>query len=509
MSPSGTCVSPGERAAAWRKGLNSLAPLARRFRHPWSGVVPSGESVNPGGWEMADETPKAPEPELSIAPDAEAKRPARPRNLYAFVKQAWKSPRTGVVKETHFQRMVEWRRGNAFVRVERPTRIDRARELGYRAKQGYVVVRARVRRGGRRRPRPMGGRHPKRRGLVKITMAKSIQRIAEERTAKHYPNMEILNSYWVGEDGMHKYYEVILVDPNHPAIRNDPKINWICNPANRGRVFRGRRPRGRRAAGSCTRAKAPRRSGPASARTIARASERHADSIWVARRPTSSSESPMTGSNKGTSRPTRSPGSNEAHRVPRNTASARVIFTNSARRPSGGKSRTFRRTSHRRRGSTSGSPGAVATAIRQPRFIPIHAATMPSRFLTTARPRPWLPRGSPPGPGQISRNTNARFWRTSMWISISGWDRFTRTPGWARRTTSPSSRARSWLVNGWVPTRRVRSANVFPAARDHFASERTTCRSDGRAAWVSAAGAVDTAPDTRHRKEGARATSSA
>ena len=98
---------------------------------------------------MADETPKAPEPELSIAPEGEAKPPARPRNLYAFVKQAWKDPRSGVVKETHFQRMVEWRRGGAFVRIERPTRIDRARELGYRAKQGYVVVRARVRRTGR------------------------------------------------------------------------------------------------------------------------------------------------------------------------------------------------------------------------------------------------------------------------------------------------------------------------------------------------------------------------
>src|SRR2546427_6350816 len=196
MSPSGTCVSPGERAAAWRKGLNSLAPLARRFRRPWSGDVPSGESVNPGGWAMADETPKAPEPELSIVPEGEAKPPARPRNLYAFVKQAWKDPRSGVVKETHFQRMVEWRRGNAFVRVERPTRIDRARELGYRAKQGYVVVRARVRRGGRRRPRPMGGRHPKRRGLVKIAMAKSIQRIAAERAGKQYPDREVLNSDW-------------------------------------------------------------------------------------------------------------------------------------------------------------------------------------------------------------------------------------------------------------------------------------------------------------------------
>src|SRR2546427_11823318 len=176
---------------------------------------------------MAEETPKAPEPELSIAAEGEAKAPARPRNLYAFVKQAWKNPRSGVVKETHFARLVEWRRGLAFVRLERPTRIDRARELGYRAKQGYVVVRARVRRGGRRRPKPMGGRHPKRRGLVKITMAKSIQRIAEERTARHYPNLDVLNSYWVGEDGTHKYYEVILVDPQHSVIGNGPEIDWI------------------------------------------------------------------------------------------------------------------------------------------------------------------------------------------------------------------------------------------------------------------------------------------
>jgi len=56
---------------------------------------------------------------------------------------------------------------------------------------------------------------------------------------KHYPNMEVLNSYWVGEDGMHKYFEVILVDPNHPVIRADPKINWICEPQHRGRAYRG------------------------------------------------------------------------------------------------------------------------------------------------------------------------------------------------------------------------------------------------------------------------------
>ncbi len=188
---------------------------------------------------MPEESKAPPPVELSIPGEEKPKASIRPRNLYGYVKQAWKKPKGGVVEATHFQRLTEWRRGPAFVRLERPTRIDRARELGYRAKQGYVVVRARVRRGGRRRPRPMGGRHPKRRGLRKITMAKSIQRIAEERTAKRYPNLEVLNSYWVGEDGRYKYYEVILVDPQHPAIRNDPKINWITDPAHRGRVYRG------------------------------------------------------------------------------------------------------------------------------------------------------------------------------------------------------------------------------------------------------------------------------
>src|SRR5436309_13214066 len=94
-------ASPGERAAARRKGLNSLAPLARRFRRPWSGDVPSGESVNPGGWAMAAETPKAPEPELSIAPAGTGKPPARAPKLYECGQQAWTDARRGVVKATH------------------------------------------------------------------------------------------------------------------------------------------------------------------------------------------------------------------------------------------------------------------------------------------------------------------------------------------------------------------------------------------------------------------------
>ena len=163
----------------------------------------------------------------------------QPRNLYSHVREAWKNPSESFVKELQRTRMVEWRKGQSFVRVEKPTRIDRARTLGYKAKQGYVVVRARVRRGSLRKRKIKAGRRAKRKGITKITMGKSIQRIAEERTAKRYPNMEILNSYWVGADGRSKYYEVILVDPHHPVIKSDPKINWICTPAHKRRVYRG------------------------------------------------------------------------------------------------------------------------------------------------------------------------------------------------------------------------------------------------------------------------------
>jgi large subunit ribosomal protein L15e len=162
-----------------------------------------------------------------------------PMNLYQYVQDAWKNPSESYVKELQRERLIEYRRSGSFERIKRPTRIDRARALGYKAKQGYIIVRARVRRGGLRKRTIKGGRRAKRKGMTKITMGKSIQRISEERTARKYPNLEVLNSYWVGDDGKHKYYEVILVDPHHPVIKSDPKINWICDPAHTRRVYRG------------------------------------------------------------------------------------------------------------------------------------------------------------------------------------------------------------------------------------------------------------------------------
>jgi large subunit ribosomal protein L15e len=163
---------------------------------------------------------------------------------YSYIREAYKRPSESYVHDLLKERLPVWRRDGSVVRVENPTRIDRARELGYRAKQGFVVVRSRIRKGGRRKPRLNTGRVPKKMGVKKITPKKSLQWLAEERAGRKYPNLEVLGSYWVGEDGQNKYFEVLFVDPTHPVIKNDPKISWICGNAHRRRVFRGLTPSG-------------------------------------------------------------------------------------------------------------------------------------------------------------------------------------------------------------------------------------------------------------------------
>jgi large subunit ribosomal protein L15e len=158
---------------------------------------------------------------------------------YKYIAEAWKKPEESFVKELMRQRAIEWRKQPTVIRIESPTRLDRARNLGYKAKQGFVVARIRVRRAGRRKTRPKSGRRPKRMGVTKYKPAKSMRLIAEERAAKKFPNLEILNSYWVWEDGRFKWFEVIMVDPNHPAIKSDKSVSWICEDVHRGRAFRG------------------------------------------------------------------------------------------------------------------------------------------------------------------------------------------------------------------------------------------------------------------------------
>ena len=172
--------------------------------------------------------------------------------MYKYVGKFWKDRNSVEFKALQRNRLIKWRTESTIVRVERPTRIDRARTLGYKAKQGYVITRIRLRRTRLRKSRPSQGRHTKGQTIRKIQPGKSFRWIAEERVARRYVNMEVLNSYQVGEDGRYKWYEIILVDPHHPVIMKDPKINWICDSTHTRRVFRGLTSAGRKSRGLTT-----------------------------------------------------------------------------------------------------------------------------------------------------------------------------------------------------------------------------------------------------------------
>jgi large subunit ribosomal protein L15e len=154
--------------------------------------------------------------------------------LAKYLRKAWQKPDNDDLKE----RLIEWRKEGAVVRVEKPLRIDRARSLGYKAKKGVFVVRVKVLRGGHRRPRPKKGRMG-RRMHTRMTLKMNYQQICEQRAARKYPNCEVLNSYWIGRDGMHYFYEVILVDRSAPEIKTDKQLKFIANNSNKKRIFRG------------------------------------------------------------------------------------------------------------------------------------------------------------------------------------------------------------------------------------------------------------------------------
>lgn len=122
-----------------------------------------------------------------------------------------------------------WRREPTLNRIEHPSRLDRARAVGYKAKQGIIVVRARVGRGGMRKQRPVAGRRPKHIGVVHIKQSISMKRVAERRVNEKYINMKVMGSYLIYQDGMYSWFEVVLVDPSHPAIIKDKEMRSRIN----------------------------------------------------------------------------------------------------------------------------------------------------------------------------------------------------------------------------------------------------------------------------------------
>jgi len=136
---------------------------------------------------------------------------------YKYLIRTWNQREKTDLQQYLRQIAIKWRREPTVHRVQHPTRPDRARALGYKAKQGYVVVRVRIRKGGARKPRPRAGRRQKALGVTKYTRAMSLKNIAEQKAKKKFPNLRVLNSYYVWEDGMHHWFETILRDPDNPS----------------------------------------------------------------------------------------------------------------------------------------------------------------------------------------------------------------------------------------------------------------------------------------------------
>jgi large subunit ribosomal protein L15e len=157
--------------------------------------------------------------------------------LFKYLRQAWQAG-NDESKRLLKERLVAWRQEPVTLRLAHPTRLDRARSLGFKAKLGYIVVRQRVIGGGHVRGRNRKARRSKHR-TNSVALSMSYQEIAERRANDAFPNCEVLGSYFAAKDGNYHWFEVVMADKAHPSILADKRVSWVAHPANRSKVFRG------------------------------------------------------------------------------------------------------------------------------------------------------------------------------------------------------------------------------------------------------------------------------
>merc|ERR1712066_195362 len=169
---------------------------------------------------------------------------------YKYMNEIWRKKQSETMRYLQRVRVWQYRNLNSIHRASKPTRPEKARRLGYKATQGFVVYRIRMRRGGRKKPVPKGATmgKPVHQGVF-VQFARRLQSVAEERVGRHCGALRVMNSYWVGEDSTYKYFEVILVDPMHNGIRNNPKMQWITKGVAKHREMRGLTSQGKRSRG--------------------------------------------------------------------------------------------------------------------------------------------------------------------------------------------------------------------------------------------------------------------
>merc|ERR1711881_587461 len=160
---------------------------------------------------------------------------------YKYQQELWRKKQSDTMRYILRVRTWQYRHQNSITRAQKPTRPEKARQLGYKAKQGYVVYRVRVRRGCRKRLAPKGATYgkPVNEGVNQLKFQRRIQSVAEERVGKKMGGLRVMNSYWVGQDSTYKYFEVVMVDPNLKTIRRDGDLNWIASSKHKHRELRG------------------------------------------------------------------------------------------------------------------------------------------------------------------------------------------------------------------------------------------------------------------------------
>jgi large subunit ribosomal protein L15e len=175
------------------------------------------------------------------------------------MRSLWKAPSERLGPEWKAL-LIGLRKEPVMARLDKPTRLDRARGLGYKAKKGHVVVRIRISKGMRKTPKK-GRRSPTASGRF-FTPGLSLKARAEQRVARKYKNLEVLNSYEVAQDGQRKWFEILMVDTGRPEVSKDPERKWLAGKSQRGRAFRGKTSAGKRSRGHVKRGKGSEKTRP-------------------------------------------------------------------------------------------------------------------------------------------------------------------------------------------------------------------------------------------------------
>ncbi|XP_014670980.1 PREDICTED: 60S ribosomal protein L15-like [Priapulus caudatus] len=170
---------------------------------------------------------------------------------YKYIQEMYRKKQSDVMRFLLRVRCWQYRQLSNLHRASRPTRPDKARRLGYKAKQGYVIYRVRIRRGGRKKPVAKGATYgkPTHQGVNQMKLQRSLQSVAEERAGRRCGALRVVNSYWIGQDSTYKIFEVIMVDPFNKVIRRNPEMQWICTPVMKHREMRGLTSAGKKSRG--------------------------------------------------------------------------------------------------------------------------------------------------------------------------------------------------------------------------------------------------------------------